>query len=188
MQHLVDSTRQAVRDQNWYAALTLALTLPDIAAKLDGRAGGSERRYVSWFDDYLAANYRDQLLEANECYADQMFEGGDCYALRCAYLHEGDFDFSDHRARNALERIHFVVMLPGEVFHCNLWDDTKLYLQVDLFCEEVCLAVEKWLSARGQDPIVAAAIAQLPRFEIIQGFRRMRLSGPEFIKPGDPDS
>jgi hypothetical protein len=34
MQHLVDSVRKDLQNENWYAALFMALTLPDICGKI----------------------------------------------------------------------------------------------------------------------------------------------------------
>jgi hypothetical protein len=42
------------------------------------------KRYVAWFNRYVAANYRSSS-EGNEYY----FDGSDCYQLRCVFLHEG---------------------------------------------------------------------------------------------------
>jgi hypothetical protein len=57
MRELVQAVRQSVANRNWYAALATALALPDIAAKVDGRSGGSAARYISWFGTYLDASY-----------------------------------------------------------------------------------------------------------------------------------
>lgn len=67
------------------SAITLALTLPDICgARMYPREKNSSRRYVAWFNQYVAANYRNPS-EAHEYY----FDGNDCYQLRCVFLHEG---------------------------------------------------------------------------------------------------
>lgn len=67
------------------SAITLALTLPDICgARMCPREKNSSKRYVAWFNRYVAANYRSSS-EGNEYY----FDGSDCYQLRCVFLHEG---------------------------------------------------------------------------------------------------
>lgn len=164
MQHLIDAVRRSVQEKNWYAALSGALALPDIAGKLDGRPGGSQARFVSWFNDYLLPKYTIQVSNLPE--PEVYLPGKDRYALRCAYLHEGDFDITGHSARDVLERFHFVVPLRGDTIHLNKFM-LALNLQVDCFCEEICAAVEGWLRARSADPAVAAALARLPRIAFI---------------------
>jgi hypothetical protein len=63
MKHLVESVIQAVTDGNWYAALTVALTLPDICGKLESPQDSSTRRYVRWFNENLAPKYTFNATE-----------------------------------------------------------------------------------------------------------------------------
>lgn len=168
MQELVSAVRQSVANRNWYSALAIALTLPDIAAKLDGRSGGSAGRYISWFGTYLDPIYTTQAGGRTVSF----LSGEDCYALRCAFLHEGDFDISGQRVQKALTSFNFIVPPPNMRLH-RISSGSRLALQVDRFCEEVCGAVEAWLLQRGKDPAVAAAIAEMARIKVIepgQGF------------------
>jgi hypothetical protein len=180
MRHLIDAVRSSIKEKNWYAALTMALTLPDIAAKLDGRPGLSQTRFVSWFDDYLLSTYSRDV-----CGRPHVFlSGNDCYALRCAYLHEGDFAITAQSARRVLERVHFIAPAAGKTVHRNQVD-AVLQLQVDLFCEEVCTAVENWLRVRGPEPSVTAAIVSLPSidFSLAEG-RGLSVGTGIRIEPG----
>ena len=163
MQHLVDAVRQSVADKNWYAALTVALTLPDIAARLDGRSGRSGERYVSWFNDYLLKKY---TVVYSPTESSVFLNGKDCYALRCAFLHEGDFQITSQPIRTVLNDFKFV-MPSGGSRHNNLYDMSKvsLELQVDTFCGEICDAVEEWLVVKGSDPIIAAQLVDLPKID-----------------------
>lgn len=131
MKHLLDAVRDAVREKNWYAALGLVLSLPDIAAELDGRTGTRARDpYLSWYDDYLLKQYaRGSIV---------FLSGADCYALRCAFLHLGDFDITTQRARETLDRFQFVAVPPGSTIHCYMVNNNLLQLQIDVFCEDVC--------------------------------------------------
>jgi hypothetical protein len=168
MRDLVLAVRQSIANQNWYSALATTLTLPDIAAKVDGRAGGSAARYASWFGTYLDPVYTVQMRGRTVVF----LSGEDCYALRCAFLHEGDFDISSQRVQKALTSFTFIVPPPGNTLHM-ISSGSRLALQVDLFCEDVCQAVETWLSQRGSDPTVASSLAGMARIKIIlsgQGF------------------
>ncbi|MGY1707353.1 hypothetical protein ACI79C_22560 [Geodermatophilus sp. SYSU D00697] len=159
MEHLVQAVRAAVAQRNLYAALALALTLPDICGSIEPGDDGSRRRYTGWWDKHVGALYRHPVgAEAQE---HVFMTGGDCYALRCALLHQGLDDVTAHRAREVVERFHFVQPTAGGwVVHRNQVDSV-LMLQVDQFCEELCQAVERWLEEVRGDPRKAAELNRL---------------------------
>src|SRR4029077_16109342 len=141
MQHFLDSVRSAIRERNWYAALSVALALPDICSKLENPARGSKARYVDWFNRYLAPHYTRQVAGREH----RFLSGEDSYALRCAYLHEGEFDVTAQQVHKALEAFVFVAPPEGLELHLNQ-SNQRLQLQVDTFCEEICAATEAWLA------------------------------------------
>jgi hypothetical protein len=159
MRHLVESVRTALDGMNWYAALSVALALPDICAKVhDPSQRYSRARYVAWFDRYLANTYR-RIVAGRPI---EFLNGDDCYALRCAYLHEGEFDISTQRSRKILEAYEFVATPQGTTVHLNR-SNTALQLQIDMFCEEICAGVEAWLVDVAGLRDVQARLAALPR-------------------------
>ena len=122
--------------------MSVALALPDICAKLENPAEkGTQKRYVDWFNRFLAAPYEKVVGGQPHTF----LSGVDLYALRCAYLHEGNFDISAQRAREILKSYVFVSTPPGIVVHRNHINNV-LQLQVDILCEEVCVAVEAWMA------------------------------------------
>lgn len=138
MRQFVDGIQQALEQQNWLAALYVALTVPDICARIESDDGRTDRsRFVAWFDRYLADRYKSPIGPRRE---DHVFlSGNDCYALRCALLHEGGSEISQQRCRETLDRVHFAVT--GA--HCNQFN-AVLQLDVRRFCQDVCVAVETW--------------------------------------------
>jgi hypothetical protein len=165
MQHLIDSVRRSIAETNWYATLCGALTLPDVAAKVDGRPkrdSQKKHRYATWFDDYIGPKYK--RFNRWTSTLDVFLSGDDCYALRCAFLHEAEFDITGQSAQLVLERFEFTAPIaPGSSMHLNKSRGTVLQLQVDVFGEDICLATEEWLAKRGNDPAVAQAISSLPK-------------------------
>lgn len=174
MLHLIDAVRQSARDKNWYAALTGALALPDIAAKMDGLPGTTSARYIAWFDAYLLANFTRGLGSGGGAHV--FLTGPDCYALRCAFLHAGDFEIGAQPIGNVLDRVHFVLPGPSSLYRGQF--DGALYLRVDAFCEQVCAAVEGWLQARGNDPAVAERVLRLPQIINMDAVRKLSAVGP----------
>jgi hypothetical protein len=165
MQHLLDAVRQSVQAKNFYGALSGALTLPDIAAKLDGRSGGSKARYISWYNDFVLMKYTVVIDGRNHVF----LSGNDCYALRCAFLHEGEFDITGQSARDILEKFNFVVPFSNFIYHKNQFDRT-LFLQVDLFCIDIIRSVEEWMRVRGSDVAVAQEMSSLPLINFVEWF------------------
>lgn len=140
MERFTKAVRLAIANQNWYGALLIALTLPDICGWLENPNHKTQVRYEKWWKSYVQSKY-SPIIAGQQC----IFLGGrDCYALRCSYLHQGGNDITDQKAREVLERFQFVT--PGQIvsMHCNRFDN-RLQLQVDVFCEDVCLGVEEWV-------------------------------------------
>ncbi len=161
MERILSDLRTAVRAEAWHSALALALALPDICGFVEEPNSGSCARYAAWFDREL----RQRYTRIHDGVAQTFLNGHDCYALRCAFLHQGDFDVTDQRARQALESFRFVVPRPGLTVHNNL-SGRALQLQVSIFCEDVCQAVERWLARARINPHLSHRLANLATVEI----------------------
>lgn len=138
MDRFTSAIRQSLENKNWYAALYLSLTLPDICARLESDNSKSNgAKYAAWFDEYLSDMYRRKI--GGNPTPHVFISGNDCYALRCSMLHEGGTDVATQRCREVLEKFHFTVV--GA--HCNQFNSV-LQLDVPTFCNDVCKAVEDW--------------------------------------------
>lgn len=147
MKRFTDSLKSSVENQDWYVALTSALTLPDVCSRLADPTKRSSIRYAAWFQVWMAPGYTSVLPRIGEhCF----LTGDDCYALRCSYLHEGGGNIEGQAARKALDSFHFVAPRPGYRIHRNRLGNT-LQLQVDLFCMEMADAVERWSASVAAD-------------------------------------
>lgn len=136
MRELIDSVRQSLQSNNYYSALFVSISIPAICASLEyGKSHNKE--YALWFDKNLPT-YKDYL------------SGNDCYALRCALLHEGSDDTSQHRAKEVIEKYAFTVSGPhrfkftGCVFN-GISVPPSLILNVEIFCNDILQAAEDWL-------------------------------------------
>lgn len=166
MQRFVDSIRKSVEDKNWFSAIFMALAMPDVCGSLETPGKGNVgERYRRWFNQYLKDTYdiendwEFRLLRTPEI-AQRMMEGAqftdrieqlkrtirdrairftadDCYKLRCACLHTGV----------SKRDISSIIITPplsnGSVVHMCLVNG-NLQIQIDLFCKDVCRAVELW--------------------------------------------
>ena len=136
MDNIIISIRKALQEENWYGALFMAITLPDICAYLEhGKANG--KNYSSWFENNLT-KYKGFL------------SGDDCYSLRCAVLHQNTDDISSQGMKDVLD--HYIFITQGG--HLNFFKDcvvvgikeSFLQLNVTKFCDDICVAVENWIS------------------------------------------
>lgn len=175
MKHLVAAVEQAIDQGNWYAALSVALTMPDICARMEQpEVKSSKKRYTDWCDRYLTPRYTREMpsLAIPGTQESHVFlGGGDCYALRCAVLHEGLDSTVTQNAREALDRFTFIAPSPGGFVHMNQSDAT-LHLQVDQFCRDICSCVSQWLNDVSEDRAVQGRLADLMEIRILgdQGF------------------
>lgn len=138
MEELIKSLRYSIIQKNWHAALFIALSLPDICGKIDYPTEYSKNRFIKWFNRFLQDNYIKKIgFEKTEVI---FLNATDCYSLRCALLHEGTDNIETQKARKVLERFIFSTTLS----HLLKINSKILVLNVNVFCNEVCLAAEKW--------------------------------------------
>ncbi|MCT4377647.1 hypothetical protein EFM21_00440 [Leuconostoc falkenbergense] len=94
----LNDMQSCIEKGQYYAALTVALTLPDICASLDKNSFGNPpgERYEKWMNQYfIHQNNYDQSLNAK-----------DFYKLRCAYIHAGTDNISKE-SNPILSRVRF---------------------------------------------------------------------------------
>ena len=152
MNRFSSAIRQAVADKNWFAALYLALTMPDVCGALEDPTARNGARYRSWFERYLAPVNRT-IIGGREVI---FMTPADCWALRCSILHEGSDEVSKQKASDVLTRFFFTTM--GT--HRIRVEDT-LTLNVGRFCEEIASAVEKWSADVQSNADIQGRIAEM---------------------------
>ena len=159
MKRFLRSVEIALNAGDWYGALSTALTLPDMCGRIEAPGAETKARYIDWFSRYLLPHYTRSIGPDRRPHV--FLHGEDCYALRCSYLHEGGGTITEHKARRALNSFHFVTPPGGgSIIHLNQ-HDAVLQLQVDIFCREMCAAVEHWLSDVGDDPVMTQRFGNL---------------------------
>src|SRR6266851_3854531 len=131
---LTDEIKNCLSHELWYAALVLALTLPDVCAVLESANGQtSDDRYKAWFDTWLKGKYLDVSAD-------------DIYSLRCGVAHQGTFHYRGKQYR----RIFFTLRPDGKLFHELVLNDA-LDLDLDMFCNGVIRRVEEWFALKQTD-------------------------------------
>lgn len=172
MDHVFDQIR-GVRDAGFpYAALMIALSVPDICANLslDEGAGktGQKARYQRWFDENLA----DKLL----------LDRDDCYSIRCGVFHQGT-------SANKDKKFGVVVFSVGPPFTQSemgeVIDNTTgtnygrvLTVEVSFLTETVIAAAQEWLERQAENKTVQKNLKDLiaPHSDGYELFKGARLN------------
>lgn len=155
MKRFTDAGRKALKDENFYAALTLALMLPDVCGSLeDPGTGKSKKRYEAWVKKWLEPTYTTPTKV--------FLSAEDCFQLRCSLIHSGSSDVDANQATD-IERFRFFDN--SNKSHCNyssgnyengVLQPTYLQLNADQFCRDVFDAVDRWDASVANDNAVQA--------------------------------
>jgi len=117
MERFLNSIEMSISNENWYGALTLALSMPDICANITNPDMGSKARYINWYNKYMKEKYTSFVGPEKTEHIFLCAE--DCYALRCSFLHEGGDNIENQRAREVLNSFHFTIPRQGFTVHEN---------------------------------------------------------------------
>ncbi len=158
MDNLIKALESSVASTNWYGSLFVALSVPDICGYLEFPTERSQARYERWFEKYMLPKYSARI--GPERTPHTFLSPSDCYALRCALLHEGREEITEQRAREALDRFHFIEPPPSGQIHCNQINNV-LQLQVDIFCNDILGGLRKWFQDVQNAPDVLKRIGSV---------------------------
>ncbi|EKK4003068.1 hypothetical protein ACN5OL_000147 [Cronobacter sakazakii] len=145
MQRFTDSIRKSLSDQNWFAALFMALAMPDICGAIEAPTELVGSRYRQWFRKYLGLKYENGAA---------VFTADDCYKFRCKCLHQGLVE------KDKNERFCLSPPVPPHKFHLmNIGG--LIQVQIDILCEDICLGVDAWQKDVEDNAEIQARISEL---------------------------
>lgn len=156
-----NSLKQAIQDENWYAALITAVTLPDICCTLDGTKKGKHSKdpYIVWFNKYVGKYHYEVQGYASEIKPNLKvyINGNNAYSLRCDVLHQGGTDLTSHSSTDSelgYQKIEFIFPneIPIKILTNEFFSDisaleigSTLYLNVKTYCNSILTGVLIWL-------------------------------------------
>ena len=111
----------SLKNENFLAALSLALTLPDICGKAEYPNEGNGRRYIQWFDQYLGKyeippEVRDQDDPSHVLNDSMPYMNGEIvYSLRNCFLHQGTPSIEQGKIREPRCQVNHFVLTIAEV-------------------------------------------------------------------------
>lgn len=140
----IEDLEKAFAAGAYLSAISLALTIPDICGDRlhPKRKNETRRRYVDWFNAYVAFNYLDEkshAINGKMIASKYYFDGEDCYQLRCVYLHQGINATEPKSKKTSYNLIQFRVFSdgPGSCDHIgkttvNATGETTRQVDLDL--------------------------------------------------------
>jgi len=163
MNHLIRGVTEAVERRCWYAAVALALSIPDVCATVDDAVAGVRRhagvRYRDWCARYIEPRFSSPDGRV-------FLNGGELWSVRNAFLHGGDFATRGREPTNtddvlamfdSLNQIClFVSDLPvmpaRQLTRGSGVCRTSDTVSVTEFCRAICSGAQEWYVRAHEDP------------------------------------
>jgi hypothetical protein len=166
MKRFTNAGRKAIADNNLYAALSLALMMPDVCASLeDPGTGKVAKRYLKWCQKWVVPRFTSPATAHRP--EKVWLSAEDCFQLRNSLIHSGSAEIEPSK-RDVLDRIEFfdktcgshLGWVEGMIFN-GVRQPNFLQLKADLFSEEMYKAAEEWDAAMVSNPSVQKEKAKL---------------------------
>lgn len=133
----------AIKHECYLPALALTLTLPDICGQVETAQTG-RNSYINWYDKYVKPLYYIENYEVTM----RQFDGELCYALRCAFLHAGNFDLKKNKEEmNVIFRLHVDMVNGKPIYHNEYWEEEGkniIDMDVNRLCYLICYAAKEF--------------------------------------------
>jgi hypothetical protein len=158
LERVLEEIHRAFQAKLYYAALTIALTLPDICVglTLDDEDFVKKQHYVGFVEQYAPIDLTGKRRSIG-------MTGEDCYHIRCGLIHRGN------AAGNPFFDVtHVIFTTPetGRTFHgfgMHTADDSgrAAFFDVESFCAAMEDAVRRWYLANRTNPKVQANLSRM---------------------------
>lgn len=97
MRNIISGLEKSIKEENWYSALFILVTIPDMCAKAEYPNNNKVGvRYRNW----ITSNF----YQVNQIYENHLCSD-DFYALRCSVLHEGNTNIEGQSAHKRVKHI-----------------------------------------------------------------------------------
>lgn len=108
---IIDEIEQALSHNLYFAALNLALTLPDICGKAEYPNLRTGERYKKWYDEIVGVTEKPPRSEGEP---EMPYLSGEVvYSLRCSLLHEGNPNLQKN-GKHPIPIDHFALVIESE--------------------------------------------------------------------------
>lgn len=149
--HIIEEVQKCIESECYIAALTLALTIPDICGKAEFPKAKSGERYIRWYDDHIGYTEHFDNLSP---YA----SGEVIYSLRNLMLHQGTPNINRARVtdvRNKVDKFTLTIadaMDGGASSYVRDYDGTiknrTLEINIINLCAKLCAVAKGHYAAQ----------------------------------------
>lgn len=145
MKRFTEAGRRAINSRNWYAALNVALTIPDICGSLENPGPGKSRvRYERWCREWVEPKMTGEMSDGDKVF----LSAEDCYQLRNSMIHSGSSEI-DEGKRQVLHKIEFIeaglhLQWVERHVHNGIRLPNFLLVRADLFAMAMFEAADEW--------------------------------------------
>lgn len=120
---LIDDMNRALEANLYFAALAIALMLPDICGKAAYPEESTGKRYIHWYDEVIGVTEEPPF---NECSVAEPYLSGEVvYSLRCCFLHQGTPNIEVKEKWNIRNHIDDFILLIQQKNQFNIYGDTS---------------------------------------------------------------
>lgn len=122
---LVEDINRALDNGAYFAALSLALTLPDICGKAKFPTEKStKKRYISWYDEYIG---QYEQCPCDDCKRSNMpyLSGEIIYSLRNSMLHQGTPNINNIDIKDTANHLDEFILLIEPKNELNIYVDSS---------------------------------------------------------------
>lgn len=135
MKNKIKEIRIALDSGAYLPALALSLTLPDICGQIEYPKYKAGKRYIDWYNKYVKPLH---FIKDNDMPHSQ-FDGKMCYALRCAFLHSGNFELNQKKENDKMIQFNLHVSKnKTEYIICNRYCLNGNITIIDLDAYGIC--------------------------------------------------
>ena len=119
IERILSDCEQALDHNLYFAALCLALTLPDICAKAKyPYEKSNKKRYVDWYEEYIGQYEKTSPFHGED--EDFPYPSGEViYSLRCSMLHQGTPNVEANKCNITKFELIVEKKKPLDIYACN---------------------------------------------------------------------
>lgn len=121
--NIIDEVNKALDNNLYLAALSLALTIPDICGKAEFSQDGVSDRYKKWFDEHIG-QYEEAPYEEGEIKCPHL-SGEVIYSLRNSVLHQGTPNIDKDKIHNEDNKIDRFVLIIEPKNEFDIYSDSS---------------------------------------------------------------
>ena len=153
LQRIIEEVRTSLDNECFIAALTLALTIPDICGKAEYPADATTKRYIQWYNGYIG-----HYEKLSDPYGTDMpyLSGELIYNLRSLMLHQGTPNIDPNKVKVERCKVDRFILTITDVCDSGLsgvqYDNdnkiTERLLEVNIvnLCHKICSVAQEYYS------------------------------------------